>query len=158
MLCKFNGEIMDFDLPLLVDLLGVLESHISKLEGMCEEPSQLDQFGYIDHMEHVAGIGFVACQTYMTSIFGKVGMKKERALSLGPKYKDKHSVAQIVNHAANYWKHRESWVLNPGTNWEMKIREDFKAVGLSVDIDYPCASYLFRPHCNACSYSDSAII
>src|SRR3546814_11527592 len=70
-----------------------------------------DERGYVDVAEHRTGLAFVACQTYMATVCGAVGIDKSAALRKGPQHPGGLSKVQIINHAANYWKHNNEWAL-----------------------------------------------
>jgi hypothetical protein len=93
---------------MLDEALATLDSLLSEIEGAdaCEDP---DQFGYFDRLEWVAGLGFTACQTYITETRSWFGTERA-SLSWGPRYgRGDHTIAQVVNAAANYWKHQAEW-------------------------------------------------
>jgi hypothetical protein len=78
----------------------------------------------------------------MTATYGFLNMQKSRALAVGPTHTTGQRVVEIVNHAANYWKHREEWHLDRSPANENRIRAAFDAVGFPVDLDYPLIGVL----------------
>jgi len=98
----------DPDLELLVDLLHVIDRH-AELNLEWNEKGCPEDMEYEDRAEHAMGLGFVACQAYLTAKCAAIGMTKSVALALGPRYNAKHTVAEAINHAANYWKHQAEW-------------------------------------------------
>jgi hypothetical protein len=113
MLLKLENEWVDFDLPMLRELIGVWDTHLRKLNkeleqcldprgiGLCED--------LFDRAEGIVGMGFVACQWYLSTTYGCLKIKKPDALKFGPTHPSGLTIAQIINHAANYWKHHEEW-------------------------------------------------
>lgn len=99
----------DFDLDFLESAAALLDANLEHLEKKTETSPDPDQFGIFDEIEYISGFGLVACQTYMTSIVSRAKFEKRKALTFGPKYKTGHTIAQIVNSAANYWKHNPEW-------------------------------------------------
>src|SRR4051812_20574440 len=106
-----DGSIWDPDLDLLSDLVAVLDGHLEAVSAKCQG-SFADELGCFDRMEHVVGLGFTACQTYLTATYGFIEVPKSTALLVGPRHRSGRSVAEVVNHAANYWKHNEEWTLD----------------------------------------------
>ena len=95
-------QILDYDLNLLRNLIHIIDQH---LEQICNEAVQVedaDSFGYFDNAEHITGLGFVACQTYLSSVCGYLKIDKRKALSVGPLHASGQTKVQIINHAANY--------------------------------------------------------
>jgi len=129
-------------LELLRDLVQLIDQQIEKINHLCSEVDDPDSIGYFDRGEHVIGLGFVACQTFMSSVYGKLGISKRDALAIGPSHSSGNTKAQIINHAANYWKHNNEW--NPGKKDKRRenIEKAFESVGFSVDLDYPLSNIL----------------
>ena len=101
-----------------------------------------DQFGYFDQAEHVIGLGFVACQAYLTANYGLLKVGKPKALAVGPVHPAGQRLARIINDAANYWKHHAEWHCDRGPARQQQIRDTFKAVGFPVDFAYPLSGIL----------------
>lgn len=100
--------------------------------GSCEDP---DGFGLLDQYEQYLGIGFVICQTFLSSVHQ--GKNKGDFFSCGPFHSNGQSYAHITNACANYWKHNEEWdqaALRHQTRGTISVFE-----GLSVDVwkSYP---------------------
>jgi hypothetical protein len=127
----------DPDLDLLVEVLAVVDSHLTKLGAMWKDASEADELGYFDRMEHMTGLGFVACQCYLVSICGHLDYPKSMALLKGPRHQSGHTVVEIINHAANYWKHYDEWHLDKGQVRQERVRNAFGSMGFSVDTEYP---------------------
>lgn len=117
----------------------------SQLETLIEEAMQTedpDSYGYFDSAEHLTGLGFVTCQTYMTACYGIIGIKKPKALSIGFKHQSGLCVAEIINNAANYWKHNNEWPNNKNNHHKLKVSETFDSIGFPVDGEYPLGGIL----------------
>jgi len=100
-----------------------------------------DSLGYFDSAEHLTGLGFVACQAYMTAVYGVLRVEQLKALSYGPMHQRGKSIAQIVNDAANYWKHNNSWSLDKSPRQRKRIENTFNEVGFPVGTEYPLTEY-----------------
>ena len=61
--------------------------------------------GEYDGAEYTIGLGFVACQQYMTCVFADKSIDKRAVLELGPRHACGVTYAALVNAAANTWKH-----------------------------------------------------
>ncbi len=66
---------------------------------------------------------------FLTSICGLYGLKKNKALSVGPSHSDQYTIAQLVDHAANYWKHSNEWNYEKKHNRQIVIEKALKSVG-----------------------------
>jgi hypothetical protein len=105
-----NDGIIDCDMDLLVHVATVLDEQLDLISEKSVEISDADAFGLHDRGEHVAGLGFVACQAYMAATYGFVRLPKKLVLQLGPRHGPSgRFVADVVNHAANFWKHHSEW-------------------------------------------------
>jgi hypothetical protein len=103
--------IVDFDLDLLKQLIRIIDQQLDLISEKATQVDDADSFGYFDSAEHITGFGFVACQTYMSSVYGYLKIEKQKALSIGPFHSSGQTKAHIINHAANYWKHNNEWSL-----------------------------------------------
>ena len=82
-----------------------------------------------------------AFQTYMTDTASCAGKRKHEVFKYGAKTPSGASKVQIVNAAANYWKHREEWVFDDGRR-QKAIDQLFEEVGYSTRVDYPISGVL----------------
>ncbi|MGX9726780.1 MAG: hypothetical protein ACTFAK_05520 [Candidatus Electronema sp. VV] len=74
----------------------------------------VDSSGLCDRSEFFAGLAFTICQKYISTTIswfnlGENKFNKDNSLKLGPLYTDTTTHAQIINAAANYWKHSDEW-------------------------------------------------
>ncbi len=134
--------LFDYDLELLRDIVGTIDRHLEMIKQQSTEVEDPNSFGYFDRGEHVVGLGFVACQTYIVAICGHLGIRKQDALTFGPQHPSGQTVVQIVNHAANYWKHNSEWLVNKETRQRKYVESAFEAVGFPAGMDYPLYSVL----------------
>jgi hypothetical protein len=133
---------VDFDLDLLHQLIHIIDQHLELMAQEAVEADDPDSFGYFDRMEHLTGLGFVACQTYMASICGSLRIEKQKALAIGPVHSSGQTKAQIINSAANYWKHNSEWILEKSDRQRKRIEETFDLVGFPINTDYPLSGVL----------------
>jgi hypothetical protein len=106
-----DGQIQDWDLDALEEMLGVFDSQLDRVYADWKRLKNTplgDPADFWPRLEYIAGIGFVACQNYLLQVYPP--MEKRDALKLGPPHSCGQSVASIVNAAANYWKHQGEWL------------------------------------------------
>lgn len=142
MILFVDNEIVDPELGLLADLYEFLDK---KLEGLCDESvrcKDAESSGYYDQIEYLTGFGLIALQTYLTETSAFVGLRKQETFDLGPKTSSGVSKIQILNAAANFWKHREEWIFKGGEKRAEAVNALFEEVGYSTDTDYPISGVL----------------
>ena len=137
---------MNILLTLETNLVGELVATIDKkLYEIIDQASSVedpDSLGYFDSAEHVTGLGFVACQAYMTAVYGILRVEQFKALSYGPMHQCGKSIAQIVNDAANYWKHNNAWSLDKNTKRRERIENTFNDIGFPIGAEHPLSGVL----------------
>ena len=135
-------SILDYDLNLLQNLIHIIDQHLDHINKEALQVEDADSFGYFDNAEHIIGLGFVACQTYLSSICGYLKIDKRKALSVGPLHSSGQTKAQIINHAANYWKHNSEWSFDKNSKQKKFVEEAFELIGFPVNTDYPLSGVL----------------
>ena len=135
------GIIWKYDLELLRDTLSMIDLQLEKLHRACHNDEMADQLGYFDRGEYVIGLGFVACQQFITSTLGRNAFERSQKLKIGPIRKAGLTVVEIVNHAANYWKHNDEWGCEANPRARVII-ETFEQLGCSLNLDYPLSCVL----------------
>ena len=139
---RMINVLIQYDLELLKELVQLIDQQIGKICQLCSEVDDPDSLGYFDRAEHVTGLGFVACQTFISSVLGNLGVSKRVALAIGPSHSGGNTKAQIINYAANYWKHNNEWDQNKKDKRREIIEKAFESVGFPVNIDYPLSGVL----------------
>jgi hypothetical protein len=75
--------IWDQYLEMLTGVLRVLDRELATiLDGWQDATEEADALGYFDRAEHITGLGFVACQAYMTATYGRRKIQKILPLPL----------------------------------------------------------------------------
>ena len=143
--------IIDFDLDFLRAALGLVDASLARLHENARSSPDPDGFGIFDEVEYITGFGFVACQTYATAVvsLSHLRNRKREALALGPKHRTGRSMAELVNAAANYWKHSPEWSLDAPTAQAAQTIEVISTLGVATDASYPIANALreiLTPH------------
>lgn len=134
--------VIDYDLDLLTHITALLDAQLDRDCDVAAASPDPEGMGLFDRMEHLTGLGFVACQTYLASVYGSIGIPKDLALPCGPLHRPSLSVASLVNHAANLWKHQDEWALQRNTRARDRIVEAFDDLGLPALGEYPLSGCL----------------
>ena len=135
-------SILDYDLSLLQNLIHSIDEHLEYVIKASVQVDDPDSLGYFDNAEQITGLGFVACQTYLSSVCGYLKIEKRKALSFWPFHSSGQSKVQIINHAANYWKHNSEWVFEKNSKQKEFVEEAFELVGFPINTDYPLSGVL----------------
>jgi hypothetical protein len=102
--------VLDFDLDLLTELLAAIDYQLDRIELQSEQFPDQDSAGHFDRMEGLVGLGFVACQQYIHATYAQLGAgSKAKALQSPPIHSCGRPVAELINAAANFWKHHDEW-------------------------------------------------
>lgn len=138
-------EVIDFDLDLLVEILGVVDRQIAMIEvaiSRCPDP---DGFGHLDRLEGIIGLGFVACQQYINATYGQLAISKDEKrwqVVASPRlHSCGRAFAEITDAAANYWKHHDEWPGAENKGHEARTREAIEALTPST-VDYVLSNIL----------------
>jgi hypothetical protein len=141
--------ILDFDLDFLRAAAALVDASLERLDKEAKASPDPDSFGVFDQAEYIAGFGFVACQTYATAVASRRKLKKHEALSLGPKHRTGRSVAELINAAANHWKHSPGWSPDALTTQAQQTLDVIAGLGVDTDASYSLANTLYEilvPH------------
>jgi hypothetical protein len=132
----------DSDIAVIGDLVLAIDQKLSEICEKAVANENADEFGYYDAAEHATGLGLVACQTIVATVCGGLGIEKTEALKLGPLHTGGLTKVQIINHAANYWKHNNEWSHEQKDKRREVISRAFDSVGFPVGTDYPLSGVL----------------
>ena len=135
---------IDFDLNFLMGAVALIDANLELLDGKANASPDPDAFGIFDEIEYLTGFGFVACQTYATAVtsWTKFRGEKREALALGPKHRTGLSMIQLINAAANHWKHSPEWSLDTPTTQARQTLEVISSLGVDPNHSYPVANML----------------
>ncbi len=142
MIIFLENDVIDPQLMLLSDLYVFLDEKLSELWERSAASSDPDADALFDQMEYLMGFGTVALQTYLTETAAWAGFRKHETFHLGPKTPSGRSHIAILNAVANFWKHREEWILDGGEKRKAAVDTLFDEVGYSCDLDYPISGVL----------------
>ena len=135
---------IDFDLDFLKSAIDLVDASLEQLEAKGKSSPEPDTFGVFDEIEYIIGFGFVACQTYTTATVGRSASKRKKSevLALGPKHRSGRPIVQLINAAANHWKHSAEWTPLKPTNQEKQTVEVIRSLGVDPSEPYPIANML----------------
>jgi hypothetical protein len=135
--------VWDLDLDFLEELLALIDGQLEALDAEAKESSDPDGSGIWDRREGVVGLGFVACQQYLHATYPHLQVKdKLMALQSGPKHARGVYVVELINAAANFWKHHDEWRSNDKHAGRTKIV--IEQLGVSAGKSYVLSNVLYR--------------
>lgn len=106
-----DGRIYDSEIEYLEEVLHLLDGRLERLLANAPEftPEWVppDSWDVYDSAEHTTGLGLVACQSYLAASYSYRKIAKAVALRNGPVHPCGLTIVEIINHAANYWKHHD---------------------------------------------------
>lgn len=132
----------DSEITIIGGLVLAIDQQLSEICEKAVATEGADEFGYYDAAEHATGLGLVACQTIIATVCGGLSIEKSTALKLGPLHAGGLTKVQIINHAANYWKHNNEWSRERADKRREAIARAFDSVGFPVGTDYPLCGVL----------------
>lgn len=122
----------------LLKLQELLNEHLA----LCDEYDWYEEHFLDEDTEETLGFVFVACQVFISGTVGDVVgrekfsfKEKEKLLKNAPQFKGFRTKIELINAAANYYKHKDESELSGDT---LRIMEGF---GL-LKADYPLTTAL----------------
>jgi hypothetical protein len=97
------------DRALLGKHLALLDIEVSKITEEIFDPSIPTGEHLLEEGEYFIGHGFVAIQSYLTSVRSAYGLGATEAYSEPPLCQNDLPLAKGLNTGANYWKHNQEW-------------------------------------------------
>lgn len=139
----------EFDLLCLNDVAAFVDSKLDILDQRAKQSADPDTDGIYDRGEYLAGLGFVACQAYLTESISMSGRDRNTALRLGPQHECGHSIAILINAIANYWKHVPEWMPHPSQRARTMQRAQTTidlicSLGVDIDSSYVVVNALWK--------------
>lgn len=93
----------------LCELLDMLDQKRHEIGLLIRQSNDPDSDGLCDRCEYFIGVGFVACQQYLVESLLFTGIDKKDAYGLGPVHCSGTTYVNLINDAANWWKHESEW-------------------------------------------------
>lgn len=143
---QLSQIMLDFDLDFLRAAAALVDGSLERLDNEAKPSPDPDAFGILDQVEYITGFGFVACQAYAAAVVGRrrSKLKKWEALALGPKHRTGRSMVELINAAANHWKHSPEWTLDALSPRAENIVAVISTLGVNASGSYPLANMLHK--------------
>jgi hypothetical protein len=120
----------DFGRESLDETCALVDARVASLLDLLRERPESGHLDLPEVIEYLIGLGFAACQGYTTGVCAETGVSRQQALDLGLHHSSGPTIAALVNHAANWWKHCDEWSDPPDTSAQQTI-EGLAALGIS---------------------------
>lgn len=132
----------DFDLEFLSEAARFLDGQLERIHREASGCDDSDVFGHFDRYEYVTGLGFVACQQYVTAILNQQRVARHPALDVGPVHRSGVPMVALINAAANLWKHGSEWKEHPENPRAEQAMSILREAGLDLDQSYVLTNVL----------------
>ncbi len=130
---------------LLQNVFKFVDEQRAILDGfITRDMEQEGDSGFFGYEDYFAGVGFAAGQRYITSVLGAFKMKKQQGLSIGPVFAPGVTYADLINAAANYWKHSDEWDFDDLKGQQRATRDIIVSAGVTVGVNECVASNVFH--------------
>lgn len=93
----------------LCELLDMLDQKIHEIGLLIRQSNDPDSDGLFDRGEYFIGVGFTICQQYLVESLIFTDIDKKDAYGLGPVHCRGNTYVNLINEAANWWKHESEW-------------------------------------------------
>ena len=137
-----NGDIDDQDMEQLQELLEVLDHQFKLNTDLRVKTHPPDQNLFWDRLSYITGLGFVMCQKYINISCPTNIIKMNEALGLPPMHTSGYSIVQLINTAANYWKHYQVDTDLPKGSLYKSTIEVVGKLGFPIEYPYVCEGFL----------------
>jgi hypothetical protein len=145
LLARFDLIEYDFDHDILLSVSTALDAHVERVRQYAND-EEADTWDLLHDIDNTIGLGLTAAQAYLTSVSRALRMRRTDAISCGPEQVGGFTIAQIVNEAANFYKHRDEWEEEAAeTRRDKRTARTIKvltAAGLELNADYPLSGLL----------------
>lgn len=135
------ARVCDVELDFLGQYLALIDAQLERLFAERKATGDSGAFGAFDDIDSLVGLGFIGCQRYLTATCGWLKVPKQVGLAAGPKHSSGMTTAQIVDHAATYWKHHEEWSGQETSSQKERTQAAMEAI-YALNCDYPMMAAL----------------
>lgn len=142
MYIKIGSEFADEELSYLAEVCSMLDEKIKIDYAKIKAARDVDIDGAGDHCEYLIGLGFTAMQRYLVDVLDMSKINKNDVLKLGNKFSSEFSIAEIINHAANWWKHEPEWTMIAFDEKELTSNKTINAVLEHAEYPYALSNIL----------------
>lgn len=133
---NIDDACLDWKLAFLGRVARALDYRLRDLDRAAKKVPDPDAWGIYDQYEEIYGIGFVLAQSYVAAVCGTLRQRKNTGMARGALLPNGFTIAQAVNHAANYWKHHEEWSEGRAAEMMERTEEAIAAFGCTPGRDY----------------------
>jgi hypothetical protein len=127
---------LDWKLAFFTRVARSLDYKLRELDREAKRVPDPDAWGVLDCYEEIYGIGFVIAQNYVGAVCGSLRRKKDSVMECGTPLSNGLTIAQAVNHGANYWKHREEWADGNALGMMERTKKNIAKFGCQPGRDY----------------------
>ncbi|QEY12319.1 hypothetical protein [Cellvibrio sp. KY-YJ-3] len=106
---KVGEKYADPELYYLQELCGLLDLKLAEIAEKISHSYDPESDGLLDYAEYFMGTGLCAMQRYILDVLDMKKIKKIDVLNLGVKFNEGTSIIELINAAANWWKHEPEW-------------------------------------------------
>ena len=138
---QVDGTIFDYNFTFLELLLRSFDRQLRFVRKAIDEQYGPDSTEYLNQLDYLAGVGFISCQQYITTINRATNLDVEQASKFPPLHVPGISVVTVIQAGANYWKHHEEW----SDNNIMKRRytiDVLQRAGIDIEGAYVCSDLM----------------
>lgn len=126
-----NGDAIDYDLQLFEEIVEPIDRRLGSVQALIRrDPEFADMTDIYDVSDHLIGVVLAAAQAYLVTAARYHRIDKSQVLSIGPTHSSGQSIARLVNHGANFWKHADEWDWDVSDPRREAILSAFRAVGI----------------------------
>jgi len=138
-----EDSVFSVEFDLLSGLLSSFDEQYALLLQREHTCSSLDPSLWLEQTDYLAGLGFVACQQFISATHPLSELGRTKALHVGPRTSWGFPFAELANAAANHWKHSEEDELVSGGKKSKRTRKTIEKSGIVVDDEpYVCRELL----------------
>jgi len=138
MFIECEDGIADWEQDFLREHLDLLERQLYRLHGEAEKSEDPDSFGIYDRGEYLSGIAFVLAQAYINSTYAPLrGDSRLDCLRQGPLLSCGVFAADLIDAAANFWKHSDEWGDESNARRGKACLRVLERAGIERDMSYP---------------------
>ncbi|WP_297800605.1 hypothetical protein [uncultured Brevundimonas sp.] len=133
------------ELSSLATHLKFLDSALLPINAAIKLSADPESAGLLERGEYLIGIGFVAAQRYIQTVYLAEGLERDVALKLGENVTDCGTHVHAIWQGANYWKHEDEWYhdVSRGRDLKRNAEATRDKLELYTDCDdYTCANLL----------------
>lgn len=107
MILFFGDDVVDDGMHALRNILAMIDAERARIDAALIAVTE--ECPLHEEADELAGLGFVACQRYITQVAAQFEVPRNAAVAAGPAAPSGQAAASLVDAAANAWKHEAEW-------------------------------------------------